>query len=200
MPNPKSQNRFIKIRGSEGVRMRKVIPAALALVASLAGPLGAQQQPSAPAPAGQEAGARGRGGRGTPPGLEPRIVSFEARPATVRAGDPVQLVWATENPAGGVTIDQEIGAVNARGSRTVTPAATTTYTLAMRGGPSRSITVTVQGTAAPRRGPSGSGTGDAVPRMPDGRPDLTGVYGSAGLPAGTTPPPVKAGAEKFRIV
>ena len=180
--------------------MRRVLPAALAVLVFSVVAISAQQPPAPPAQPGQDAGARGRGGRGTPPGLEPRIVSFEARPATIRAGDPVQLVWATENPAGGVTIDQEIGAVNARGSRTVTPAATTTYTLAMRGGPSRSITVTVQGTAAPRRGPSGSGTGDAVPRMPDGRPDLTGVYGSAGLPAGTTPPPVKAGAEKFRIV
>ena len=31
-------------------------------------------------------------------------------------------------------------------------------------------------------------------------PDLTGVYGSAGLPQGTTPPPLKPGAEKFQIV
>ncbi len=127
-------------------------------------------------------------------------MSFEARPATVRAGEAVLLVWSTENPAGGVTIDQEIGAVTARGSRTVTPAATTTYTLAMRGGPSRTVTVTVQGTA-PARGAAVNATRDAaIPRTPDGRPDLTGVYGSAGLPAGTTAPPLKPGAEKFRIV
>ena len=158
-----------------------------------------QQAPQPPQPA-QDAGGRGRGGRGAQPGLEPRIVSFEARPAAVRAGEPVLLVWATENPSGGVTIDQGVGAVNARGSRTLTPAATTTYTLAMRGGPSRTVTVTVQGAAATARGAAISPSGDAVPRMPDGRPDLTGVYGSAGLPAGTTPPPVKPGAEKFRIV
>ena len=36
--------------------------------------------------------------------------------------------------------------------------------------------------------------------MPDGKPDLTGVYNFAGLPAGTMPPPLKPGAEKFRIV
>lgn len=178
--------------------MRRVCPAAL--VALVLWGLGTQaQQPSPTAQPAQEAAGRGRG-RGVPPGLEPRIVSFEARPATVRAGEPVQLVWATENPAGGLSIDQEIGAVNARGSRTVVPAATTAYTLTMRGGPSRSVTVTVQGAAAPTRGPAVRGTGDAVPRMPDGRPDLTGVYGSAGLPAGTTPPPLKPGAEKFRIV
>jgi hypothetical protein len=39
-----------------------------------------------------------------------------------------------------------------------------------------------------------------VARTPDGKPDLTGVYGNAGLPPGTTPPPLKPGAEKFRIV
>ena len=180
--------------------MRKVLPAALAVLVLSVVAIPAQQPSAPPAQPAQDAAGRGRGGRGTPPGLEPRIVSFEARPTTIRSGEPVLLVWATENPAGGVSIDQDIGAVNARGSRSVTPAATTTYTLAMRGGPSRSITVTVQGTAAPRREPVANGTGDAVPRMPDGRPDLTGVYGSAGLPAGTTPPPLKPGAETFRIV
>jgi hypothetical protein len=170
--------------------MRKILLAALALIASLAGPIDAQQQQSAPPPAGQEAGGRGRGGRGAQPGLEPRIISFEARPAAVRAGEQVVLVWSTENPAGGVSIDQEIGAVNARGSRTVTPKSTTTYTLTMRGGPSRSVTITVQPAAA---GAKVSGAAVAVP-------DFTGVYGSAGLPAGTTPPPVKPGAEKYRIV
>jgi hypothetical protein len=179
--------------------MRRVLPAALAALVFSVVAIPAQQ-PAAPAAPAQEAAGRGRGGRGIPPGLEPRIISFEARPATVRAGDAVQLVWATENPSGGVSIDREIGAVNARGSRTVTPAATTTYTLTMRGGPSRSVTITVQGTAAPRSRPAVGGAGDGVPRMPDGRPDLTGVYGSAGLPAGTTPPPLKPGAEKFRIV
>jgi hypothetical protein len=127
-------------------------------------------------------------------------VSFEVRPAAVRAGEPVMLVWATENPSGGVSIDQGVGAVNARGSRTLTPAATTTYTLAMRGGPSRTVTVTVTGAPEPRAGGTRPLGDPSVPRMPDGRPDLTGVYGSAGLPAGATPPPVKSGAEKFRIV
>src|SRR5689334_945611 len=73
------------------------------------------------------------GGRGAPPGLEPRIVSFEARPSTVRAGEPVVLAWQTENPAG-VSIAPDLGTVTARGSRTVTPSATTTYTLSMRNG------------------------------------------------------------------
>src|SRR6185369_15214291 len=98
--------------------------------------------------------AQGPGGRGGPP---PRIVSFEAKPATVRAGEPVLLVWQTENPAG-VTIDPDIGVVTARGSRQLTPTATTTYTLTMRNGPTRSVTVTVQGASVgrvPRSGPAG---------------------------------------------
>ena len=183
--------------------MRRVLPAALIVV--LAFVLGVQaQQPPQPA---QEAAGRGRGGRGAQPGLDPRIVSLEARPAAVRAGEQVVLVWSTENPAGGLSIDQQIGAVNARGSRTVTLKTTTTYTLTMRGGPSRSVTVTVEPAAA---GSKVSGATGVIPRLPNGRPaipltleghpDFTGVYGSAGLPAGTTPPPLKPGAEKYRIV
>ena len=151
--------------------------------------------------------AQGPGGRGGPP---PRIVSFEAKPATVRAGEPVLLVWQTENPAG-VTIDPGIGPVTARGSRQVAPSTTTTYTLSMRNGPMQSVTVTVQGAAPARPAASATGRGraagaataassSAIPRMPDGKPDLTGVYNFAGLPAGTMPPPLKPGAEKFRIV
>jgi hypothetical protein len=119
------------------------------------------------------------GGRGAQPGLEPRIVTFEARPTTVRAGESVLQIWQTENPAG-VSIAPDVGAVTARGSKSITPASTTTYTLSMRNGPSKTVTITV--TPA---GPSTSGP----PRAPDtartaigGHPDLTGVYGSAGLP------------------
>ena len=162
--------------------------------------------PQAPAQTAQQpadtAAGRGRGGRGAQPGLEPRIVSFEAQPASAGPGERVLLVWRTENPAGGVTIEPDIGAVSARGSLTVTPKATTTYTLSMRSGPARTVTVTVRGAApqtasAPGAAVPASGAG---PRMPDGRPDLTGVYGNAGLPAGTTAPPLKPGAERFRIV
>ena len=140
-------------------------------------------------------------GRGIPPGLEPRIVSFDVKPATVRAGEPVLLTWSTENPSGGVSITPGLGAVSARGSRTVMPVATTTYTLAMTNGPSRTVTVTVQGSAPPQRTAAPATVfASAIPRTADGRPDLTGVYGSAGLPAGAAAPPLKPGAEKFRIV
>ena len=168
--------------------MQKIILVALAVTLFLAFAVEAQQQAQPPAPAAQEGAGRGRGGRGPQPGLEPRIVSFEARPAAVRAGEPVVLAWTTENPAGGLSIDQEIGAVPARGSRTVRLKTTTTFTLTRRGGPSRTVTVKVEGAAG------------AASITAERHPDLTGVYGNAGLPAGTTAPPLKPGAEKFRIV
>src|SRR5918993_5063463 len=108
--------------------------------------VGAQAPPQAPAGAAQSPAPAGRGGRGAQPGLEPRIISFEAKPATVKAGQPVLLVWHVENPSG-VAIEPGIGAVTPRGSRQVIPTATTTYTLTAKGGPSRSIVVTVQGAA-----------------------------------------------------
>lgn len=152
-----------------------------------------------PAPGAQQAAPQGRGGRGAQPGLEPRIVSFEATPATVRGGQPVLLVWRTENPSG-VVIEPGVGAVTPRGSRQVTPAATTTYTLAMKGGPSRSIVVTVEGTAPASASAAAPNARPKPARTPDGKPDLSGVYNFAGLPAGTTPPPLRPGAETFRIV
>ena len=170
----------------------------LTLVVALSSAASAQ---TAPEPAAGGRGApQGRGGRGAAPGLEPRIVSFEAKPTAVRPGQPVLLVWRTENPSG-VSIEPGIGSVTAGGTRQVMPSATTTYVLAMRGGPSRSVVVTVEGSA-----PAGASGGAAAiappgdPRMPDGKPDLSGVYNFAGLPAGATPPPLKPGAEKFRIV
>jgi len=161
--------------------------ALLSLVVMLS-PVAARAQPPA-------------GGRAAQPGLEPRIVVFEARPAMIAAGEPVVLVWQTENPAG-VSIDQGVGIVTARGTKTVTPSTTTTYTLSMRNGPAKSVVVTVQALPAARGAVTGRSEA-GQPRSPDGRtdkPDLTGVYGNAGLPAGTTSPPLKPGAERFRIV
>jgi len=151
------------------------------------------QQQEAPA------GARGgRGGRGAGP--EPRIVTFEARPSSIRPGESAVLVWSTENP-NGVTIDPEVGAVIPRGNRQVSPTATTTYTLSLRNGPSKTVTVTVAGAPLAKSSPSATvNTSSKAFRMPDGKPDLTGVYNFGGLPAGTKAPPIKPGAEKFVIV
>ena len=33
-------------------------------------------------------------------GPSPRIMTFEARPSSIKPGESVMLVWSTENPAG----------------------------------------------------------------------------------------------------
>ena len=80
-----------------------------------------------------------------------RIVSFTAEPASVRPGQPVTLVWATEHPTA-VTIEPGLGRVTARGSRQVYPTASTSYTLNVTGpnntSLNSSVKVTVSGTAA----------------------------------------------------
>jgi hypothetical protein len=138
-----------------------------------------------------------RPARPVPP---PRIVSFTAKPDSIQAGHPVILVWATENPSG-LTISPDIGRVTARGSRQVTPTATTTYTLTV-GGPnnttlSSSVTVTVSGGNAAAATSAQSSVKD--PRMPDGKPDFSGVYNFAGA-RGAAAPALKPGAGKFKIV
>jgi len=138
------------------------------------------QAPPAPAPA--------RPARVVPPA---RIVSFTAQPATVESGQPVTLVWATENP-NGITIAPDIGRVAARGTRLVNPVTTTTYTLTVAGPNSSSLTQSVTVTVA-------AGKAAASPATSARHPDLTGVYSFAGV-RGLTPPALKPGAEKFKIV
>jgi hypothetical protein len=129
-----------------------------------------------------------------------RIVNFGAKPEAVQSGQPVLLTWATENP-NNVTIDPEVGKVPARGSRQVFPTATTVYTLKVAGpnntALTKSVTVNVSGTA-----PAASAKSAAAPtqdaRMPDGKPDLTGVYGFAGV-RDLAEPSLKPGAEKFKV-
>jgi len=142
----------------------------------------------APAQAGRAGGATARV---APPA---RIVSFTAQPASIQAGQPVMLIWAAENP-NATTIDQGVGRVTARGSRQVFPTATTSYTLTVTGPNNAtltsSVTVNVSGAKA---------TAPAAATPPVGlHVDLNGVYGFAGV-RGAEPPPLKPGAEKFRIV
>ncbi len=152
------------------------------------------QEPQAP-----QQGRGGGGGRGS--AIEPRIVRFEARPATIRPGESAQLVWQTEE-ARGMTIEPDIGSVAARGSKQVAPAQTTAYTLKVGPTLSRTITVTVAGPPVARSASSPSAATNATKgiRMLDGHPDFSGVYGSSGLPQGARAPALKPGAEKFRIV
>ncbi len=173
------------------------------------------------------AGAQGAGAAGQPPAPgrgrgapapETRIISFEARPATIRAGESAVLSWVIENPpsatgfGGFGTIDQGVGRVVPRGTVRVTPRATTTYTLSA-GSVTKTVTVTIPGTTPVAAGAASaaSATNAGIPRTPDGKPDFSGVYGwanlfagpggggragGAGAPAGPT---LKPGAEKYRV-
>src|SRR5580700_3457288 len=135
------------------------------------------QTPPAPAPAPSPAPSYARAAL-----LPARIAKFTAQPESIKPGQSVTLTWATENPTG-VSIDPTLGKVRPRGSKTMSPAATTTYTLTVHGPKdqvlTQSVTVTVAGTVAANITPP-SGTpslaSQETPRMPDGKPSLTGVY------------------------
>lgn len=131
--------------------------------------------------------------RSAPPA---RIVNFTAQPESIQNGQPAVLVWATENP-NGIAIDPDVGRVAARGSKLVFPTATTTYTLKVNGpGNSvltKSVTITVAGGSA-----TAAITAQKDARMPDGKPDLTGVYGFASV-RDLASPQLKPGAEKFQV-
>jgi uncharacterized cupredoxin-like copper-binding protein len=77
--------------------------------------------------------------------VPPPTATFDVEPSTIEAGQSATLSWSTAN-ASTVTIDQGIGLQPLNGSRTVTPGATTTYTLTATGTggtTTRQATVTV---------------------------------------------------------
>ena len=150
--------------------------------------------------------SQGRPPAGFPLGPPAKILSFTAEPSSIQPGQSVTLKWAVVN-ADRITLDQGIGIVATRDSRTVTPSATTVYTLSAvgRGGMDKqSLTVTVAGTAPAAAAANPPNAGEAaaskpIPRMPDGKPDLSGVY-IAGFnirPVG--PVTLKPGAEKYKV-
>jgi hypothetical protein len=181
-------------------RTRKVLSLiALAAVIAFMTALGA---------AGQQAPAQRPQTRdGFPAGPRAQIVSFTASSTSIQPGQSVTLQWAVIN-ADRITIDRGIGIVAARDSRTVTPERTTTYTLTAapyRGtaGDTRSVTVTVAGTTpAPDDSAAASEAlaNKPAPRMPDGKPDLNGVYIA---PFHSVQPidkiTLKPGAEKYHV-
>ena len=151
-----------------------------------------------------------RGGRGNArPAPPARIIVFEARPTSIKPGESTLLVWHTENPSG-LTIEPDIGAVIPRGSKQLKPAATTTYSLTLRG-PNNTlltsaVTVTVAGTkpvaAAVAADPNAAKKG--IPRTAEGKPDFSGVYafgggGARGARGTAAGPQLKPGAEKYRV-
>ena len=184
----------------------------ITLVAAWAGVASAQ----APAPAPQSGVVSA--GTGNPylraRDLPARITDFKAEPASIEPGKSVVLTWSLENPTG-ATIEPGLGRVTPRGVRQLSPTATTTYTLTVRGPNNqtltRTVTVNVAGSAAPLESAAAGDTKREVPRTVDGKPDLSGVYdfslgarGAGGNTAGRGPavegPALKAGAESFKVV
>src|SRR5688572_28146026 len=129
----------------------------------------APQAPQATPPAQPAQGGRGAG-RPAPPS---RVLSFEARPASIKPGETATLVWSTENPAG-TTIEPGLGSVLPRGSRQVKPAATTTYVLTMRPANNPPVTASVTVTVAGTTPTAATAAADAgavkkgIPRTADG--------------------------------
>jgi hypothetical protein len=148
-----------------------------------------------------------------PAGPPAEIVRFDATPSAIDPGQPVTLRWEALNTYS-LEIQPTIGGVATRGSRTVSPAVTTTYTLTVTGTGGRksaSTTVTVAGTTptgtapataaspATPAAPGGAASAQAIPKLASGRPDLSGVYlgGRDIRLAGDVA--VKPGAESFRV-
>src|SRR5258708_15210620 len=75
---------------------------------------------------------------GTLPGAT--ILSFTASPATITAGQTTALVASFSNGAG--SIDQGIGSIPTGAAVTVTPPATTTYTLTVIDPPAHPVSRT----------------------------------------------------------
>ena len=137
--------------------------------------------------------------------LPVRIMSFDVQPKNIKPGQKVTLTWATENPTS-ITIDP-IGRVAPRGQQVLSPSRTTTYTLSVSGASNssdkRTVTVVVEGTTAAAPDAVAS-VSKAVPRTPDGHPDLSGVYGYGQGPGGRGGPPpaqpvLKPDAGKFMV-
>lgn len=147
-----------------------------------------------------------------------RILELMVNPPSINPGESARITWSAENPTNS-TLSPGVGRVEARGTIRVSPSATTTYTLRTEGGPdgvvvTRTVTLIVRGTqpaaAAETTGPR------PLPRMPDGKPDLQGVWFggpfglSSGRGGGTAPaanppglptrPTPKSGLENLKIV
>jgi hypothetical protein len=141
---------------------------------------------------------------GKPPPSPPAVIQeLTAEPATIDPGESLMLRWEATN-AYSLTIEPDVGTVATRGTHRLTPPATTTYTLTAvgAGGPvRRSITVTVAGTAprAAAADDSAETSPQRVPRLGDGKPDLSGLYIAERDLRLKNAVKLVPGAEKFRV-
>src|SRR5579885_1441119 len=105
-----------------------------------------------------------------PASLAARINAFTAEPRNIERGQSATLRWSVAN-ATDISIDQNIGPVQANGSRQVFPSNTVTYTLTAKGAngsDTRSVTVEVS----------------APPPPPVAPPDRGGAVNGASLLSG----------------
>jgi len=87
------------------------------------------------------------------PIYQPVINSFNANASSIDVGQTVTLTWTTSN-ASSVTISPGIGTVGTSGSTTVTPGATTTYTLSATGSSGSTVTSSATINVIPRVSPT----------------------------------------------
>ena len=103
----------------------------------------------------------------------PMSASLSADPTTIQQGDSVTLRWTSE---GATSLDLEpgVGAVNAQGSRTVTPDSTTTYRLTANGpGGPQTFEAAVNVTQAPSSQPTAEPTSQRTePTVPTHHPTV----------------------------
>ena len=113
-----------------------------------------------------------------PAGPPVEIVRWVVDPAEIEPGGTATLRWEAIN-AYSLAIEPDVGAVATRGSLEVAPPATRTYTLTATGfdgAKSRALTITVAGTTPGVPTRTVSPIAQPIPRLADGKPDLTGVY------------------------
>jgi hypothetical protein len=140
-----------------------------------------------------------------------RIREFKADKSALQPGQSTTISWVVENPT--TTTITGFGNVTAIGNRRITPKATTTYVMTVKGGgnseDTRSLTITVAGTTAVAAGDVAEAPKPA-PRI-EGHPDMSGVYNSSSFSQmfggrvvrGQNDPftgKLKPGAEKFKVV
>ena len=169
---------------------RSALGLALAVVGGLV--LSAVRAQAPPSPSGFPGAA--------PRGAPALIRALEAEPSGLESGQAATLHWEVLN-AYAVSIAPDPGKVALRGTQRVAPAVTTTYTLTATGAGgevSRAVTVTVRGTTAAAQ-TAVSKHELPVPKLADGKPDLSGLYMAekgVRLVGAVQPAP---GAEKFRV-
>jgi len=141
---------------------------------------------------------------GAPPPSPPAFIrELSAEPATTAApGAEATLRWEASN-AYSLTIEPDVGVVGTRGAHRVTPLVTTTYTLTATGPGSpatRTVTVTVPGTTAATAAAPAARQPTAIPRLANGKSDLSGVFSADRNVRLVGTPKLEAGGESFRVV